>query len=158
MKTIYSQQTQGLQSTAAATIPTSFSVPWYWLTCIVSDTCGITVPNANIIMAWTNVDECWWMLMNLLTTLMICYDMIWYDMISNVDNMIGFLTLMIWIMFITLMIWMIGYNVHDKADNTVTTINLVTIIKKVQSPYPKIINRQIQCYINDYCQCFQRWR
>ena len=53
---------------------------------------------------------------------------------------------------------MIGYNVHDKADNTVTTINLVTIIKKVQSPYPKIINRQIQCYINDYCQCFQRWR
>ena len=42
-----SQQTQSLQSTAAAMVPTNFLVLWYWQHCLVGGTGGITVPNSD---------------------------------------------------------------------------------------------------------------
>ena len=42
-----------------------------------------------------------------------------------------------------------------KANNTATTIKLVTIIKAVQLPGPKIFNKQIQC---DIKQRGKRWK
>ena len=82
-------------------------------------------------------------------------DMIWYDMI--VDDMLiqKILWRYEWSEFMAADT-MVGATAETVADNTTTTIKLVTIIEGAITMSKKI-NRQIQCDIKQCSQRFQRW-